>query len=83
MYGNILPKTGVGLSIAGITLTVYQLTWFTIALVVAGGALITASRLIPRIAIEPVPGEHGRAKVRLTRNGHPIRRLPGHRTTRH
>jgi uncharacterized protein (DUF58 family) len=73
LYSNLLPKTGAGLSIAGISLTLYQLTWLGIALAVAGGALVTAARLFPRIAIEPVPGDNGRAKVRLTLNGRPIR----------
>lgn len=83
MYGNLLPKTGAGLSIGGIGLTLYQLTWLGIALVVAGAALVTAARPFPRIAIEPVPGDDGRAKVRLTLNGHPIRKLTARGAIQH
>lgn len=75
MYGGVLPKTGAGLTMAGVSLTMYQLTWLGIALAVAGGAIITASKLFPRIAIEPLPGGDGRMKLRLTLNGRPVRRM--------
>ncbi|MBM0224281.1 MULTISPECIES: hypothetical protein [Micromonospora] len=72
-----LPKTGAGISVAGVSLAAYQLTWLAVALVVAGGVLFTAAKLFPRVAVEPVPDASGRTRMRMTLNGRPIRAARG------
>lgn len=68
-YG--LPVTGVGFTVGGITLSLYQLTWIGIAMVVIGATILTVGKLFPRIAIEPVP-RGGRWRFALTVNGRPV-----------
>lgn len=54
MYsGGTLPKTGAGIVIGGVALSTMNLIWLAIAVVVLGGAIITASKFAPRVAIEP------------------------------
>ena len=55
MYTGMLPKTGLGLTLGGVTMSVLNLVWLGIALAVIGGALLTLTRFGPRIAVEPVP----------------------------
>ncbi|MEU4243769.1 hypothetical protein [Actinoplanes sp. NPDC026619] len=73
MYGNLLPKAGLIVSTAGVTLTVYKVTWLVIGLFVIGGALITLSKFFPRVAMEPLPetgsSSHARWRWRITVNG--------------
>ena len=48
--------------------------WVAVALLVAGGTLLTLTKLLPRLAAEPVRGGHeSRHRVRLTVNGLPVR----------
>ncbi|MFF5084501.1 hypothetical protein ACFY36_46300 [Actinoplanes sp. NPDC000266] len=80
MYQSMLPKTGAGFAVGGLTLSVMNLVWLGIAVAVVGGLLITLSKFAPRVAIEPIPiGVRG-SRFRLTVNGEPLRRRrPQHR----
>jgi uncharacterized protein (DUF58 family) len=80
MYSGMLAKTGAGLTLGGVTLSVLNLFWLGIALAVIGGALLTLTKFGPRIAIEPVPVGVRDSRFRLTYNGRPVRRrAPGRR----
>ena len=75
MYTQVLPKTGIGVMAAGgVTLTVLNLVWVGIALAVIGGAIVTLSKMGPRVAFEPVPVGVSGSRWRLTVNGRPLRR---------
>lgn len=73
MYTGMLPKTGAGLTVAGVTLSTLNLIWVGIALAVLGGALITLAKFGPRMAIEPMPVGVRGSRFRLTFNGRPVR----------
>jgi hypothetical protein len=74
MYQGMLPKTGAGMTVAGVTLSAMNLIWIGVALAVIGGAMITLTKFGPRVAFEPTPiGVHG-TKWKLTVNGRPWRR---------
>jgi len=77
----MLPKTGIGLTLGGVTMSVLNLLWLGIALAVLGGALITLTKFGPRIAVEPVPVGVRGSRFRLTFNGRPVtaRGAPRHR----
>ena len=77
----MLPKTGIGLTLGGVTMSVLNLLWLGIALAVLGGALITLTKFGPRIALEPVPVGVRGSRFRLTFNGRPVtvRSAPRHR----
>lgn len=72
MYSGVLAKTGAGLTVGGVTLSVLNLTWIGIALAVLGGTLITLTKFGPRIAVEPVPVGVRGSKFRLTVNGRAV-----------
>lgn len=72
MYQGMLPKTGIGLTAGGMTLSLLNLVWVGIAIAVVGGALITLSKFGPRIAIEPVPVGVSGSRFRLTVNGEQV-----------
>ncbi|GIF43508.1 hypothetical protein [Actinoplanes xinjiangensis] len=72
MYQSMLPVTGAGLAIGGIVVTLMNMVWLGIAVVVIGGMLITLSKFGPRVAIEPMAvGVHS-SRFRLTVNGRPV-----------
>jgi hypothetical protein len=73
MYTNALAKTGAGITVGGVTLSVLNLLWVGIAMAVVGGLLITLTKFGPRIALEPVPVGVRGSKFRLTVNGRPVR----------
>jgi hypothetical protein len=68
----MLPKTGMGLTVGGMTLSVLNLVWVGVAIAVIGGALITLSKFGPRIAFEPLPVGMRDSRFRLTVNGEPV-----------
>ena len=72
MYQAMLPRTGTGLALGGVTLGVLDLVWLGIAVAVIGGMLITLSKFGPRLAVEPVPVGVRGSRFRLTLNGHPV-----------
>lgn len=72
MYTGMLPKTGLGLTLGGVTMSVLNLVWLGIALAVIGGALLTLTKFGPRIAVEPVPVGVRGSRFRLTCNGRPV-----------
>ncbi len=82
MYTSALAKTGAGATISGVALTAMNMVWLGIAIAVLGGALITASKFFPRIAIEPVPVGVRGSRLSLTVNGRPVRRRRGRRRAR-
>ncbi|MFI1993089.1 hypothetical protein [Actinoplanes sp. NPDC020271] len=67
----MLPKTGIGLTVGGVTLSVLNVVWVGVAIAVIGGALITLSKFGPRIAFEPIPVGINGSRFRLTINGEP------------
>ncbi|GLW30055.1 hypothetical protein Areg01_29950 [Actinoplanes regularis] len=71
MYHGMLPKTGISLTMAGMTLSVLNVIWVGVALAVIGGMLITLSKFGPRIALEPLPVGVRGSRFRLTVNGEP------------
>jgi hypothetical protein len=73
MYQGMLPKTGIGMTLGGMTLSLLNLVWLGVAIAVLGGVLITLSKFGPRIAVEPVPVGVGGSRFRLTFNGEPVR----------
>ncbi|WP_305783094.1 hypothetical protein [Symbioplanes lichenis] len=77
----MLPRTGIGLTLGGVTMTALNLVWLGIAAAVIGGTLITLSKLAPRVAVEPVPVGVRGSRFRVTWNGRPVtrRRKPRHR----
>lgn len=76
MYSGMLPKTGTGLTVAGIAFSTLNLVWLGVALAVLGGTLITLSKFGPRLALEPVPVGVRGSRFRLTYNGRPRRARP-------
>jgi len=80
MYSGMLPKTGAGITLAGITLSALNLIWVGVALAVIGGTLITLTKVGPRLALEPMPVGVRGSRFQLTVNGRPIRRS---RASRH
>ena len=72
MYSGMLPKTGVGITLAGVTLSALNLIWLGVALAVIGGTLITLTKFGPRLALEPVPVGVRGSRFRLTLNGRPV-----------
>jgi len=70
----MLPKTGLGLTVGGVTLGVLNVVWLGVAVAVVGGALITLSKFGPRVAVEPVPVGVSGSRFRLTVNGRPLSR---------
>jgi hypothetical protein len=68
----MLPKTGIGLTLGGMTMTALNLIWLGIALAVIGGALLTLTKFGPRVAVEPVPVGVRGSRFRLTFNGRPV-----------
>ena len=48
--------------------------WLAVALLVIGGTLLTVAKFFPRVALDPVRGQHdARHHLRLTINGRPRR----------
>jgi len=72
MYSGMLPKTGIGLTVAGVTLSVLNVIWLGVALAIIGGTLITLTKIGPRLAIEPIPVGVRGSRFRLTLNGRPV-----------
>ena len=72
MYSGMLPKTGAGLTVAGVTLSTLNLIWLGVGLAVIGGTLVTLTKFGPRIAIEPIPVGVRGSRFRLTVNGRPV-----------
>lgn len=69
MYSSPTHLTTGYLASTGTAALVGQL-WLAVALLVVGGTLLTAAKLFPRVAVEPVRGQHDtRHRVRLTVNG--------------
>jgi hypothetical protein len=68
----MLPKTGFGFAVGGVTFGVLHLMWLGVALAVIGGALITVSKFGPRVAVEPLPVGVRGSRFRLTCNGEPV-----------
>lgn len=68
----MLPKTGAGLTVGGVALSILNLVWLGVAIAVLGGTLITLSKFGPRIAVEPVPVGVRASRFRLTINGRPV-----------
>ena len=80
MYSGLLPKTGAGLTVAGLALSTLNLMWLAVAMAVVGGTLVTLAKFGPRVAIEPMPVGVRGSRLRLTVNGHPVTfRRRGHR----
>ena len=73
MYTGMLPKTGAGLTVAGIAMSTLNLVWVGIAAMVIGGTIVTLSKFGPRIAFEPMPVGVRGSRFRLTYNGRPMR----------
>jgi hypothetical protein len=71
--GNAAATGGLG-TLAATGAAVHQMVGLAIALFILGGILLTVAHLGPRFAIEPVQGPDGSYRMRLTRNGTPIRR---------
>ncbi|SNY28923.1 hypothetical protein [Paractinoplanes atraurantiacus] len=83
MYGNMLPKTGVGLALGGLALSALDLAWIGIAIAVLGGALITIAKLMPRrVAIEPIPVGVNDSRLTVTVDGRPVGARVGEDTRR-
>ena len=72
MYSGLLPKTGAGLAVAGLALSILDLMWLAVAMAVIGGTLITLAKFGPRVALEPVPVGVRGSRFRFTGNGHPV-----------
>lgn len=76
MYGNLMPKSGLALTGAGITSAAYDAAWSAIGFFVIVGTLITLSKFFPRMAMEPIPetgsARHVRWRWRVTVNGFPV-----------
>ena len=70
----MLPKTGAGLTVGGVTLSVLNLVWLGVALAIIGGTLVTLSKFGPRVAVEPVPVGVRASRFRLTVNGRAVGR---------
>lgn len=70
----MLPVTGAGLTIGGLTVSALQLTFWGIAIAVIGGALVTAAKFLPRIALDPQPVGVDKGRLQLTVQGQPVRR---------
>jgi hypothetical protein len=69
----MLPKTGAGLTVGGVALSVLNMMWVGVAVAVLGGLLVTVSKFGPRLAVEPLPVGVRGSRFRLTVNGKPLR----------
>ncbi len=72
MYAQMLAKTGSGAAVGGVFIATLDVIWAAIAIAVVGGALVTASKFAPRVAIEPIPVGVNGSRLRLTVNGRPV-----------
>jgi hypothetical protein len=69
----MLPKTGAGLTVGGVALSVLDVMWVGVAVAVLGGLLVTVSKFGPRLAVEPMPVGVRGSRFRFTVNGKPLR----------
>jgi hypothetical protein len=65
---------GAGLASTGVPFAVTNALMIALALIVLGGLLLVALRLLPRYAWEPIQGEDGMYRMRFTKNGRPRHR---------
>jgi hypothetical protein len=70
-----IPGAAAALPVTSGLVVAYKYLWLGIAIIVIGGALITAAKFFPRIAIEPVLKD-GRHRLAVTVNGRPLRQKP-------
>lgn len=61
------------LAATGVPLVLTHWVMLGLALLVLGGVLMVAARLAPRFALDPVQDADGGYRLRLTRNGVPLR----------
>ncbi len=74
-YQPVVPKAATALAFTGAPIAVMNWVAVGVALFVLGGLLTVAARLVPRVAVDPIQGEGGNYRLRLTRNGRPFRSL--------
>lgn len=72
VYQSMLPRTGAGMTVGGIALSVLDIVWLGVAIAVIGGTLLTVAKFAPRVAVEPVPVGVRGSRWRLTVNGEPV-----------
>lgn len=76
------PTTGAtgaaaALAATGVSAGLIHVLWLAVALTIVGGCVLTAAKLGPRVALEPVRRTDGSYRLRLTWNGRPVgRRRP-------
>lgn len=76
MYSSPAPTlTTTGMLASTGTATLLGNLWLGVAFLVVGGMLLTLSRALPRVAVEPVRGEHEAThRMRLTVDGRAVAR---------
>jgi hypothetical protein len=81
MY-SALPRTGAGLTVGGVVLSALDLMWIGIAIAVIGAAVLTLSKLFPRVAVDAVPVGVDGGRLQLTVSGRPVGGEVGAETSR-
>ncbi|SDT25778.1 hypothetical protein SAMN04489812_4823 [Microlunatus soli] len=66
--------TSAALAATGASAGVVHILWLAVALMILGGCVLTAAKLAPRVAVEPVRRPDGHYRLRLTWNGRPVGR---------
>lgn len=69
--GLSATRNSAALAATGVPFLVWNWVAIGVALMVVGGVLTIGTRLLPRVALDPVQDASGRYHLRLTRNGRP------------